>query len=160
MYILRSLSLAVVAWIALSGAANAAAKIAGIAFVDSSVTSQGSKAKLPQGAIVYPSGTTITGTTGCPTDRYRTTGLIVAVIDYDGPPTAASLQVTRSPATGGTFQNAPYYLDLNAGRTLQFLGPVFDNGSYGLHFEAGFQGASRTKLDANFKLARVCAPPH
>jgi len=156
MLVLRSLSFSVVTLLALSGAADASVKITGIAFVDNSVTSQGSKAKLPPGTKIYPSGTTITGTTGCPTDHYRTTGLIVAVIDYDGPQTAASLQVTRSPATGGTFENAPYYIDLNAGRTLQFLGPIFDNGSYALHLEAGFEGPSKTKLDANFKLARTC----
>lgn len=156
MKLVRSILFGTAALLAFSSAASAGAKITGIAFVDNSVTAYGSRAKLPTGTKIYPSGSTITGTTGCPTDRYRTTGLIVAIIDYDGPPTAASLQVTRHPASGGSFDNAPYYIDLNAGRTLQFLGPIFDNGTYSMHFEAGFEGPSKTKVDASFKLDRAC----
>jgi hypothetical protein len=136
--------------------AAAAAKLAGIAFVDSSVTAQGSRAKLPAGAQVYPPASEITGTTGCPTTRYRTDGLIVAVIDYDGPPTAASLAVIRHPASGGRFENAPYQIDLNAGRTLQYLGPIFENGRYEMKLTWGFASAASTATTAEFTLARNC----
>jgi hypothetical protein len=131
---------------------------AGIAFVGSSVTGQGSSAGLPAGTRIYPSGTTITGSEGCPTTRYRTDGLIVAVIDYDGQPTAASLAVVRQPATGGRFQDAPYYLDLNSGRTLQTLGPIFDNGSYAMQLTWGLGQAQNQRAAATFVLARSCPP--
>src|SRR5271169_3457502 len=58
-------------------AATTGATITGFAFVDSSVTGQGSKAKLPAGTKIYPNGARITGTDGCPTTRYQTDGLIV-----------------------------------------------------------------------------------
>ena len=143
------------------GAADAAgtAKIAGIAFVDSSVTGQGSRAQLPAKATIYPSGTRITGTAGCSTNRYHTDGLIVAVIDYDGSPTAGSLQVTRQPANGGTFNDAPYYLDINQGRVLQYLGPIFDNGNYSLHLTWGLGQAKNSQAAASFALARNCPQP-
>src|SRR6202035_1649396 len=94
--------------------------LTGFAFVDSSVTSMGSRAKLPAGTKIYPSGSKITGADGCPTNRYNTDGMIVAVIDYQGRPTSGSLAVTRRPERGGQFNDAPYYLDLDPGRTLQF----------------------------------------
>jgi len=133
-------------------------KFTGIAFVDSSVTSQGSRAKLPAGTKVYPSGSTISGADGCSTNPYGTDGLIVAVIDYEGRPTAGSVTVTRHPASGGSFENAPYYLDINAGRTLQFLGPIRENGSYDIRIEAGFgrAGAEQMKTSGSFVLARSC----
>ncbi len=137
-------------------AASAAAQLAGIAFVDSSVTSQGSRAQLPAGAKIYPPDSEITGTEGCPTTPYKTDGLIVAVIDYDGEPTAASLAVIRHPASGGRFENAPYYLDLNAGRTLQYLGPIFDNGTYEMHLTWGVGQAQDKATAAEFALARNC----
>jgi hypothetical protein len=136
--------------------ARADARLAGIAFVDSSVTSEGSKAKLPPGAAIHPSGSEITGTEGCPTTPYKTDGLIVAVIDYEGPRTAASLAVTRHPASGGEFHNAPYQIDLDPGRTLQYLGPIFDNGRYELHLIWGFPQAQNPAIDAEFTLARNC----
>ena len=80
----------------------------------------------------------------------------MAVIDYQGGATAGSLQVIRQPASGGRFENAPYYLDLNSGRTLQFLGPIFENGTYQLHLETGFGGLQNPKTDASFTLARSC----
>ena len=132
------------------------AKFAGIAFVDSSVTSQGSRARLPEGAKIYPPDAKVTGTEGCPTTRYRTDGLIVAVFDYVGRPTAGSLTVTRHPAAGGRFENAPYYLDINQGRTLQFLGPIFDNGTYDMRLTWGFGGAQNPATSASFTLARSC----
>jgi hypothetical protein len=135
------------------------ATIAGIAFVDSSVTGQGGKAKLPPGTRVYPSGSTITGTDGCPTTRYQTDGLIVAVIDYDGRPTSASLTLTEHLATGNTIDRAPYYIDLNPGRTLQFLGPVFDNGSYDMLFTYDYSLGPGQKTTGSFKLARNCPAP-
>jgi hypothetical protein len=132
--------------------------LAGFAFVDSSVTSKGSKATLPAGTKIYPPGSTVTGSNGCPTTRYQTDGLMVVVIDYAGRPTAASVQVTRHPANGGDFQNAPYYLDLNAGRTIQFLGPIFDNGKYDVHFSYHYNLGQEKSADASIVLARSCPP--
>jgi hypothetical protein len=137
--------------------ARAGAKLAGIAFVDSSVTSQGSRAQLPAGARIYPPDSEITGKEGCPTTPYRTDGLIVAVIDYEGPPTAGSLAVIRHPASGGRFENAPYQLDINPGRRLQYLGPIFDNGTYEMHLTWGFGQALNPETAANFTLSRSCS---
>jgi uncharacterized protein (DUF2141 family) len=139
-----------------SASADANASLAGFAFVDGSVTGQGSLAKLPPETKIYPPGSTISGTEGCPTTRYRTDGMIVAVIDYHGRPTAGSLAVTRHPASGGKFDNAPYYLDLDAGRTLQFLGPIFENGFYDVRFTYDFSLGQGKKLSATFALARNC----
>src|SRR5215469_16973642 len=153
----RILAICLVPHLAMQSAeAAAVAKLAGIAFVDSSVTGQGSRAQLPAGAKIYPPKSEIAGTEGCPTTRYRTDGLIVAVIEYDGPPTAASLAVIRHPASGGRFENAPYQLDLNAGRTLQYLGPIFENGSYEIHMTWGFAGAQSAATQVEFTLARHC----
>ena len=142
-----------------SASADANASLTGFAFVDGSVTAQGSRAKLPAGTKIYPPGSTITGTDGCPTTRYHTDGMIVAVIDYQGRPTAASLAVTRHPATGGQFQNAPYYLDLDPGRTLQFLGPIFENGSYDIRFQYDYSLGQGKTLSASFALAPVVRFP-
>jgi uncharacterized protein (DUF2141 family) len=141
-----------------SASADANASLTGFAFVDGSVTAQGSRATLPAGTKIYPPGSTITGTDGCPTNRYRTDGMIVAVIDYQGRPTAGSLAVTRHPASGGQFHNAPYYLDLDSGRTLQFLGPIFENGSYDVRFQYDFSSGQGKTLSATFALARNCPP--
>jgi uncharacterized protein (DUF2141 family) len=140
--------------------ANAAAPrtLTGFAFVDGSVTAQGSHAKLPAGTTIYPPGSTISGTDGCPTSRYHTDGMIVAVIDYQGRPTAGKVAVTRHPASGGNFANAPYYLDLDAGRTLQLLGPIFENGSYDVHFEYDYSLGEPKTDSATFILARSCPP--
>jgi uncharacterized protein (DUF2141 family) len=141
-----------------TASADANASLVGFAFVDNSVTGQGSRAQLPSGTKIYPPGSTITGTDGCPTTRYRTDGMIVAVIDYQGRPTAGSVAVTRRPVTGGVFHNAPYYLDLDSGRTLQFLGPIFENGSYNVRFQYDFNLGQGHKLSAGFSLARSCPP--
>jgi hypothetical protein len=142
----------------IAASADANASLTGFAFVDSSVTSQGSRAKLPPGTKIYPPGAKITGADGCPTNRYRTDGMIVAVIDYQGGPTAASLAVTRHPASGGQFENAPYYIDLDQGRTLQFLGPIFDNGSYDIRFRYDYNLGEGKALSTTFVLARTCPP--
>jgi hypothetical protein len=84
--------------------------------------------------------------------------MIVAVIDYQGRPTAGSVAVTRHPASGGQFDNAPYYLDLDAGRTLQFLGPIFENGSYDVHLQYDFSLGKGKSAAATFVLARSCPP--
>jgi len=139
-----------------SASADANASLVGFAFVNGSVTGQGPRAQLPPGTKIYPPGSTITGTDGCPTTRYRTDGMIVAVIDYHGRPTAGSLAVTRRPTSGGQFSNAPYYLDLDSGRTLQFLGPIYDNGSYDVRFAYDFSSGRGNKLSATFALARSC----
>lgn len=130
--------------------------LTGFAFVDGSVTGQGSHAKLPEGTRIYPPGSTITGTDGCPTTRYHTDGMIVAVIDYQGRPTAGKVAVTRHPASGGQFNNAPYYLDLDPGRTLQLLGPIFENGTYDVHFEYDYSLGEPKTDSATFVLARSC----
>lgn len=139
--------------------ADANASLTGFAFVDGSVTGQGPRAQLPPGTKIYPPGSTITGTDGCPTTRYHTDGMIVAVIDYHGRPTAGSLAITRRPTTGGQFHNAPYYLDLDSGRTLQVLGPIYENGSYDIRFTYDFSLGRGKRLSADFTLARSCPIP-
>jgi hypothetical protein len=128
----------------------------GIAFVDSTVTGQGSRAQLPSGTQLYPSGTKISGTIGCPTNRYGTDGLIVAVIDYEGRPTSASLKVTRHPAGGGQFTNALYYLDLDPGRKLQYLGPINDNGTYDIEISYDYAQGAAKSVHGRFELDRSC----
>jgi len=140
-----------------SGSGGESASLAGFAFVSSSVTGQGSRAKLPPGTKIYPPGSTITGTDGCPTNRYRTDGQIVLVIDYSGRPTAASVAVVRHPASEGEFADAAYYIDLDSGRTLQFLGPIFDNGTYDVHFSYSFNTGQQKKMSATLVLARNCS---
>lgn len=144
---------------AASPAAAKAGVIAGFAFVDSAVTSRGSRSKVPPGTKIYPSGSKITGTTGCPTTRYQTDGLLVVVIDYNGRPTAGSIQVTRHPASGGQFENAPYYLDLDNGRIMQMLGPIFENGTYDVKFTYDFSLGSGETTSASIVLARNCLAP-
>lgn len=150
---LAAIAVAVVA--AASAASAAPPRIVGIAFVDSSVTGMGSRGHLPPGTAIVPAGGRVTGTFGCPTDQYGTTGLIVAVIDYDGRPTVASLTITAHTAAG-PYERAPYYLDLNPGRTLQYLGPVRENGTYDLALESSFSGPMADKTSASFTLARSC----
>jgi hypothetical protein len=82
--------------------------------------------------------------------------MLVAVIDYNGRPTAGSLAVTRHPASGGSFADAPYYLDLNPGRTLQTLGPIFDNGSYDVLFTYDYSQGPGQKTSGTLVLARNC----
>jgi hypothetical protein len=130
--------------------------VTGFAFVDSSVTGMGSQAKLPAGAKIYPPGSKITGTEGCPTNRYHTDGEIVAVIDYQGRPTAANITITEHPVTGGNFQRAPYYIDLNSGRTLQYLGPIFGNGTYDIVFSYSYNLGVGKKSSTTFTLDRSC----
>jgi hypothetical protein len=130
--------------------------LTGFAFVDSSVTSMGSRAKLAAGTKIYPSGSKITGTEGCPTNRYHTDGMIVAVIDYQGRPTAASVTVRENPDSGGIFLRAPYYIDLNSGRTLQYLGPIFDNGTYDVLFSYNYNLGNAKTATATLILDRSC----
>ena len=130
--------------------------IIGFAFVDSSVTGMGSQAKLPPGTKIYPPGSKITGTDGCPTNRYHTDGEIVAVIDYQGRPTAASVTVTEHRAGGGDFERAPYYIDLNSGRTLQYLGPIFGNGTYDVAFSYSYNLGLPKKSSTTLTLERNC----
>lgn len=134
------------------------AKIAGIAFVGSSVTANGHYTPLPAGTAIYPSGSTISGTTGCPTNRYGTDGMIVVVIDYTGRPTAGSLTLTRHPATGGNFTDAPYMMDINPGRYLQTIGPYTVNGSYDVVMEYDYSQGAPKKVSASYTLARNCPP--
>jgi hypothetical protein len=136
---------------------EAIGRLVGFAFVDSSVTSEGSLAKLPAGTKIYPPGSTITGTEGCPKNRYHTDGLIVAVIDYQGRPNEGSITVIRHPAPGMSFPGAPYYLDLNAGRTLQYLGPIGTNGTYDVKFRYNYSEGQQKSSSARLTLARNCA---
>jgi hypothetical protein len=106
---------------AIAATADANISIAGFAFVNSSVTAQGRRADLPPGTKLYPPGSKITGTDGCPTTRYHNDGMIVAVIDYHGDAMPGRVAVTRHPPRGGQINNAPYYLDLQKGRLLQGL---------------------------------------
>jgi hypothetical protein len=130
-------------------------KIVGFAFVDAAVTGQGSRATLPPETKIYPPGSRITGTEGCPTTQYRTDGLPVAVLDYSGRPTAGSVTINLVP-TPQFGQRPPYYIDLNTGRALQFLGPVFDNGTYEVKFEYFYGQAQTESTAAQFTLDRRC----
>ena len=130
--------------------------LTGFAFVDSSVTGMGSRAKLPAGTKIYPPGSKITGTDGCPTNRYHTDGMIVAVIDYQGRPTAASVNISETLDSGGIFVTAPYYIDLNSGRTLQYLGPIFENGTYDVSFSYNYNVGAAKTASAKFALDRTC----
>jgi hypothetical protein len=141
-----------------NSSAAGGATIVGFAFVDASVTQQHSNAKIPAGTKIYPSGSKLTGSEGCPTTRYNTDGLPIVIIDYNGRPTAGSVAVTRHPATGGNFENAPYYLDLNPGRTVQFLGPSIDNGTYDVLFTYDYNLGPGQKAAASYTLARSCPP--
>jgi hypothetical protein len=142
-----------------SSSAAGGATIVGFAFVDASVTQQHSNAKIPAGTKIYPPGSKLTGTDGCPTTQYQTNGLPIVIIDYTGRPTAASVAVTRHPASGGSFENAPYYLDFNPGRTVQFLGPWFDNGTYDVVLTYDYSLGAGQKTSASYMLARNCPAP-
>jgi hypothetical protein len=141
-----------------SSPAAGGGKIVGFAFVDASVTQQHSNATIPAGTKIYPSGSTLTGTEGCSTTRYNTDGLPIVIIEYSGRPTAGSVAVTRHPASGGNFADAPYYLDLNPGTTVQTLGPYFDNGAYNVVFSYDYNLGAGQKTSASFTLARTCPP--
>jgi hypothetical protein len=134
------------------------ATIVGFAFVDASVTQQHSNAKIPTGTKIYPPGSKLTGTDGCPTTQYQTNGLPIVIIDYTGRPTSASVALTRHPASGGLFENAPYYLDFNPGRTIQFLGPWFENGTYDVVLTYDYSLGAGQKTSASYTLARSCTP--
>ena len=97
------------------------ARYVGVAFVDSAVTGEGSRAVLPPGTKIYPDGAEITGTEECPTTKYKTDGLPVAVIEYQGRPTSARVNVIRRPESGGAFAEPPYTLNLDPGQKIQML---------------------------------------
>jgi hypothetical protein len=134
------------------------ATLTGIAFVDAKVTGQGSRATLPEGTKVHPIGSTISGTEGCPTSKFRTDGLIVAVIDYEGRPTSASLTITERRADSTQRARAPYHLNLDSGRKLQFLGPIVDNGTYELALSYGLAQKNPLTASGRFVLDRRCPP--
>ena len=130
----------------------------GLAFVNSSVTASGGRAALPGGATIFRPGSTITGTTGCPTSSFGQDGLMMLVLDYNGPPTSASVTTTITDAGSSSgFAVAPYYLDLNPGQQVQYLGPRSQNGTYDILVEYGYARASGfPKLTARFVLDRTC----
>ena len=144
-------------WAGMPALAKDEVKVAGFAFVDSTVTSQGSKAELPKGTKIYPSGTKVTGTTGCPTTPYRTDGLLVVVMDYSGRPTAGRVTITEERANGFAVARAPYQLDFNPGRVVQFLGPIFENGTYTLKIEYHVIQGTPVETEASLILDRSCA---
>jgi hypothetical protein len=82
--------------------------------------------------------------------------MIVAVIDYQGRPTAASVNIRETRDSGGIFLSAPYYIDLNGGRTLQYLGPIFENGTYDVFFSYDNNMGSAKTASAKFALDRTC----
>ena len=129
----------------------------GLAFVDSSVTARGHNG-LPAGIPVFRPGSTITGSTGCPTDSFGQDGLMVLVFDYAGGPTSASVTTTITPLEGGSgFTVAPYYLDLNPGQSTQYLGPRDQNGTYDILVEYGYARATAfPKINVRFTLNRNC----
>jgi hypothetical protein len=132
------------------------AQIAGFAFVDATVTGEGSRATLPEGAKILPPGAHVSGAEGCASNRAGTDGLIVAVIDYRGRPTAASLTVTRLPAADLGNQRSPRYLDLDPGRKLQYLGPLSANGDYSIELQYFFGEAATKSVTAELTLDRTC----
>lgn len=110
------------------------ARITGFAFVDSSVTGQGSGAQLPDNAKIFPPGARVSGTEGCPSSAFRTDGLIVAVIDYRGRPTAGSVTVNVVPAP-------------------QFGGrPVLPRPRYGPHAAVSRPGARQRHVSRDARL--------
>jgi hypothetical protein len=82
--------------------------------------------------------------------------MIVAVIDYQGRPTAASVTIRETRDSGGIFLTAPYYIDLNSGRTLQYLGPIFENGTYDVLFSYNYNMGASKSASAKFVLDRSC----
>jgi hypothetical protein len=138
-----------------SGASNGssgATKIVGIVFLDSAVINGGT-ARVPAGARIYPAGSTITGATGCQTTP--TNGQMYLIFDYSGTPTAGEIDLTAPVSGGGSYPHAPIELDVNPGRTVQFLGtPLPINGTYKLQLQ--LLGLHPRTLTAAFKLARSC----
>lgn len=141
---------------AIAAAADANISIVGFAFVNSSVTAQGRRAEPPARNENLSPAQRLPGTDGCLTTRYHNDGMIVAVIDYRGEAMPGRVAVTRHPARGGQFNNAPYYLDLQKGRQLQFLGPIFENGSYDVGVEYDFTLSQGKTVSTMFVLARSC----
>jgi hypothetical protein len=133
--------------------------LVGFAFVDVKVTAQGSRAKLPTGTRIFPPGSRITGRTACPRRFAGGTpldGLLVLVLDYSGPPAAGSATLTFTPQGSGraSFPDAPYNFDVDRGRTLQYLGPRTQNGSYKVEIQ--LFGAAPQRLAGKLVLARGC----
>ena len=82
--------------------------------------------------------------------------MIVAVIDYQGRPTAASVTMEETLDSGEIFLSAPYYIDLNGGRTLQYLGPIFANGTYDVLFSYNYNLGNAKTATATLILDRSC----
>ena len=129
--------------------------ITGFAFVDSSVTGMGSRAELPAGTKVYPPGSK----SPAPKDAHES----VPHRWNDrrshrlpGPSNRRGVTITEHPATGGSFERAPYYIDLDSGRTLQYLGPMFSNGTYDVLFSYSYNLGAAKKSTAELVLARSC----
>ena len=135
-----------------SSSTSGATKILGIVFLDTAAMN-GGPASVPAGKKIYPIGSTVTGSTGCQTTP--TNGQMYLVFDYSGAPTAGEIDLTAPVAGGGTYPQAPIEMDVNAGRTVQFLGtPAPINGTYSLKLQ--LLGLHPQTLTATFKLARSC----
>lgn len=141
---------------AIAAAADANISIVGFAFVNSSGDGTGAASGIPRPERKFIPGSKTTGTDGCLTTRYHNDGMIVAVIDYRGEAMPGRVAVTRHPARGGQFNNVPYYLDLQEGRQLQFLGPIFEYGSYDVSVEYDFTLGQGKRISTMFVLARSC----
>ena len=127
-------------------------KIVGIVFLDTAA-SNGGAATVPAGATIYPPGATVSGATGCQTTP--TNGQMYLVFDYAGAPTAGEIDLTYPLSGGGSYPEAPIELDVNPGRTVQFLGlPQPLNGTYSLSLQ--LLGLHPQTLHATFRLARSC----
>ena len=135
-----------------SSGGSGGTKLVGIVFLDTAALN-GGPARVPPGAKVYPLGPTISGAVGCQTTP--TNGQLYLVFDYAGAPTAGELRVTYPTPGGGSYQEAPIPIDVNAGRTVQFLGlPTPQNGRYQLSLQ--LMGLHPRTLTATFRLARSC----
>jgi hypothetical protein len=148
-----------VAWPGSAVASAQRAKLVGFAFVSANVTSQGSRAKLPRGTKIFPTGSRLTGKTACPRHYGGSTpldGLLVVILDYAGPRTAGTATLTFTPAGSGRagFPDAPYQLDVDPGRTLQYLGPRTQNGRYAVDVQ--LFGSAPQRLAGRIVLARRC----
>jgi len=61
-------------------------------------------------------------------------------------------------ADGTQRARAPYHLNLDTGRKLQFLGPIVENGAYELELAYGLAHQKPLTTSGRFVLDRRCPP--
>jgi len=61
-------------------------------------------------------------------------------------------------AAGTQRARAPYHLNLDTGRKLQFLGPIVENGAYELELAYGLAHQKPLTTSGRFVLDRRCPP--